>query len=137
MLLVLVVSKIGENNLFSVFYWYYQKISKNLRGVIFKIQPLKEPVNFQQYDLCTNFKSTPQEHVKSPKFWNFLDFIKILTHQDFFFKIQHFMWEKIVAGGINGLSINKDFEVKKFPKFQFFHVKNWNFFTSKSLLIAH
>ena len=34
------------------------------------------------------------------------------------------MWEKIVAGGINGLSINKDFDVKKFPKFQTFHVKN-------------
>ena len=42
----------------------------------------------------------------------------------FFFKIQNFMWEKIVAGGINGLSINKDFDVKKFPKFQNFHVKN-------------
>ena len=34
------------------------------------------------------------------------------------------MWEKIVAGGINGLSINNDFDVKKFPKFQNFHVKN-------------
>ena len=39
-----------------------------LRGVIIKIQPLKEPVNFQQYDLCTNFKSTPEGHVKSPTF---------------------------------------------------------------------
>ena len=47
-----------------------------------------------------------------------------LTNQDFFFKIQNFMKEKIVAGGINGLSINKDFDVKKFPKFQNFHVKN-------------
>ena len=36
------------------------------QGVIFKIQPLKEPVNFLQYDLYTNFKSTPQGHVKSP-----------------------------------------------------------------------
>ena len=44
------------------------KCEKILRGVIFKIQPLKEPVNFQQYDLCTNFKSTPQRHVKSPTF---------------------------------------------------------------------
>ena len=34
------------------------------------------------------------------------------------------MKEKIVAGGINGLSINEDFDVKKFPKFQNFHIKN-------------
>ena len=91
-----------------------------LRGVIFKIQPLKEPVN----DLCTNYKSTPQGHVKSPTFWNFLDFIKNLTHQDFFFKIQNFIWEKIVTGVIDGLSINKNFDEKKIPKFQDFRVKN-------------
>ena len=35
--------------------------------MIFKIQPLKVFVKFQQYDLCTNFKSTLQGHVESPK----------------------------------------------------------------------
>ena len=60
--------------------------------------------------MCTNFKSTPQGHVKSPTFWNFLDFVKNLTHQDFFSK---FHVRKIVAGGINGLSINKDLDKKK------------------------
>ena len=34
------------------------------------------------------------------------------------------MIEKIVAGGINELSINKDFAKKKIPKFQNFQVKN-------------
>jgi hypothetical protein len=34
------------------------------------------------------------------------------------------MKELIVAGGINGLSINKDFDEKFFPKFLNFHVKN-------------
>ena len=44
---------------------------------------------------------------------------KNLTYQDFFFKIPNFMWEKIVAGGINELSINKDFDFffSKIPKF--------------------
>ena len=34
------------------------------------------------------------------------------------------MREKIVAGVINGLSINKNFDEKKIPKFENFHVKN-------------
>ena len=33
----------------------------------------------------------------------------------FFFKIQNFMWEKIVAGVINGLSIKKIFDEEKIP----------------------
>ena len=59
----------------------------------------------------------------------------------FFFKIQNFMWEKIVAGVINGLSINKNFDEIFFPKFQNFHVKNgssvkWIFFLKHYLPIV-
>ena len=43
----------------------------------------------------------------------------------FFFKIQNFMWEKIVAGVINGLSINKNFDEKKNFKIPKFSRQKW------------
>ena len=41
------------------------------------------------------------------------------------------MQEKIVVVGINGPSINKDFDEKKLPKFQNSHVKNGSSVKSK------
>ena len=103
--------------------------NKTLRGVIFKIQPLKEPVNFQLYDLCTNFKSTPQRHVKSPTFWNFLDFIKNLTHQDFFSKFKISCEKKLLLVSSMGYLSIKILTKKKFQNSKIFTSKMgrvWN-----------
>ena len=83
--------------------------------MIFKIQPFKGPVNLQQYDLCTTFKSTPRGHVHGPKFWIFLDFIKEISK----FKVRkNSCWSHRWA--IYQRFCQKNF----FPKFQNFHVKN-------------
>ena len=73
--------------------------------------------------MCTNFKSTPQRHVKSPTFWNFLDFVKNLTHQDFFSKFKISCEKKLLLVASMGY-----LSIKIFTK-RFF--QNSKIFTSK------
>ena len=69
--------------------------------------------------MCTNFKSTPQGHVKSPTFWNFLDFVKNLTHQDFFSKFKISCEKKLLLVSSMGYLSIKILTKKnsKIPKF--------------------
>ena len=53
-------------------------------------------------------------HVKPPTFWKIFGLRQKFDASGFFFKIQNFMWEKTVTGGISGLSITKDFDIKNF-----------------------
>ena len=99
-------------------------IPKLLRGVIFKIQPLRNPSIFNN-KICVPISKVLLKGMSNhPNLEIFRTSSKIWQIRIFFFKIQNFMWEKIVAGGINGLCINKDFDEKKIPKFQNFHIKN-------------
>ena len=73
--------------------------------------------------MCTNFKSTPHGHVKSPTFWNFLDFVKNLTHQDFFSKFKISCEKKLLLVSSMGY-----LSIKILTKFFF---QNSKIFTSK------
>ena len=90
--------------------------------------------------MCTNFKSTPQGHVKSPTFWNFLDFVKNLTHQDFFSKFKISCEKKLLLVSSMGYLSIKILTKKKFQNSKIFTSKMsrvWNEKKFKTLSAHH
>ena len=89
--------------------------------------------------MCTNFKSTPQGHVKSPTFWNFLDFVKNLTHQDFFSKFKISCEKKLLLVSSMGYLSIKILTKKEFQNSKIFTSKMGRVWNEKKIktLSAH
>ena len=98
-------------------------IAWSLRGVIFKIQPLRNPSIFNNM-ICVPISKVLLKGMSNHPHFEISGLRQKFDTSGFFLKIQNFMWEKIIAGVINGLSIDKNFDEIFFPKFQNFHVKN-------------
>ena len=94
-----------------------------LRGVIFKIQPLRNPTIFNNMICVLISKVLLMGMSNHPHFEIFWTSSKIWRIR-IFFQNSKFHVRKNCCWCHQWASINKNFDEKKFPKFQNFHVKN-------------